>query len=142
MIITILWILLNLVTINTVSAVNFTIVYFTHIGADWGYDEVFCTAAKKFARETLESPFIPKSFDSTIHCALIIGGTPVMHVNKHTTDSIVGVGTKLAVDCELVSLMSHSFPTYSVNGNVGGCSPDNPNYIKVYQLKDKCQFEY
>lgn len=113
-----------------------------YLGGDWGYDEIFCHAAKAFTKLVLDSPFVPNSRTSMIPCALIIDGTPVLHANKHTTDGMVGIGNKLALDCELVRLVSSTFPSYSVNGNMGECSPDNKQFIKIFELRDNCQFGY
>jgi hypothetical protein len=131
------------------------------LGADWGFDRLFCNAASTFIREVLldvdYSPFSrvderPAQTGSGsgakqppnskhIGCAIVTGGTPLHHLNSQVTNSIMGSDSKYALNMELVALIAAAYPNHVMNGKGPLSDPLHPEAVfrQVYELRPNCE---
>lgn len=77
------------------------------LGADWGLDSLFCSAAGLFAydRPGLEP------------CAIVVDGDPVEHLDLKTMDGALGYGPKYALNKHFMRLLREAFPRFFFFGN-------------------------
>eukprot|EP01035_Chromulina_nebulosa_P029807 gene29807-39538_t len=84
------------------------------LGADWGFDELFCKAADYYYSRIVkrEKNSVPSIEVGVSACAIIVGGTPMHHENKKEMNSILGYEVKRRLNKELMRLINISFPSF------------------------------
>jgi len=115
----------------------------THIlGADWGYDEIFCKTAKFFAKSALKNPYVPMSVEGTIPCAIVVS-SPINHKDSNEIAESLGTSNKFAVNVELVKIISAAFSSYNQGGNAQVSNPiESKELLRVYELQPNCAHKY
>ncbi len=112
----------------------------THIlGADWGFDETFCKAAKFFAKTSLYQDYVPASIDSSVPCALLVS-TSIHHKNSQEVNGALGSGNKFTLSNELVRMVTAAFNSFSQGGNNQASNPVDSakDFYRVYDFNPEC----
>jgi len=82
------------------------------VGADWGFDDLFCTAAANFQyysgrqgqQHRGEGPPGPS-------CAVVVGGSTMRHLDRGVLKAAIGKGTKWYLNHEMLAIVRETFPT-------------------------------
>lgn len=106
-------------------------------GVDWGGDRSWCNAAKMYGRDVL------KQRKDYVHCALLVGGTPVHHLN---TKAIATKRTNrkqfLKDGFAMVDKYINLFPTWTIVDIIRSPNPldklHGRKYYKSKKLDDSC----
>ena len=115
------------------------------LGADWGFDELFCKAADYYHSRVVRQR--QNSVSSTAQtergkstCAIIVGGTPMHHENKKEMNSILGYDIKRRLNKELMRLINGSFPSFVQSGKGLLSDPLFPGsrFDKIVNLQGNC----
>jgi hypothetical protein len=133
------------------------------LGADWGFDELFCKAAEYYQHllllesagqhtpeETARSMGrllrvgAPSSSSSSSSfppaCGIVVGGTPIHHVNAKEMNSLLGYEVKRRLNKELMRLIRLSFPHFVRPGKDPDADPLSPqsHFQKMDALRPDC----
>ena len=117
------------------------------LGADWGFDELFCKAADYYHSRVVRQRQRQNSVSSTAQaergkstCAIIVGGTPMHHENKKEMNSILGYDIKRRLNKELMRLINVSFPSFIQSGKGLLSDPLFPGsrFDKIVNLQGNC----
>jgi hypothetical protein len=108
------------------------------LGADWGFDQTFCTAARLYAEEealyhyrncnkTAEiTDKVRKEIRSKLRaCTIIVDGPPVHHHDWKATRNEEGPALHRATNNELEGAMAKMFPFLVLNGRDPRASPSS-----------------
>jgi len=106
-------------------------------GVDWGGDRSWCNAAKMYGRDVL------KQKREYVHCALLVGGTPVHHMN---TKAIASKRTNkkefLKQGFMMVDKYVNLFPTWTILDITRSPNPldrlHGRKYVKSKKLDANC----
>jgi hypothetical protein len=79
------------------------------MGADWGFDDLFCTAAANFNHYSGRRG--PSASDAAPACAVIVGGSTIRHLDRGVLKAAIGKGTKWYLNHEMLALVVETFPT-------------------------------
>jgi len=79
------------------------------MGADWGFDDLFCTAAANFNHYSGRRG--PSASDAAPACAVIVGGSTIRHLDRGVLKAAIGKGTKWYLHHEMLALVVETFPT-------------------------------
>ena len=112
------------------------------LGADWGFDELFCKAADYYSRVVRRENRVSSIEGGSVSaCALIVGGTPMHHENKKEMNSILGYQVKRRLNKELIRLIYISFPSFVQSGKGLLSDPLYPGsrFEKKVHLKSNCR---
>lgn len=135
------------------------------LGADWGYDELFCDAAKYYKivsdsisnRNSSELPdgSTPRA-ENMIRkksaynrqnipnlpplCGLVIGSAPLHHNNSKETNNIVGVEGKKVLNNELMAIMREIYSSFIRPWNSDEANPLHTSspFRKATKLRGNC----
>lgn len=113
------------------------------LGADWGFDNLFCAAAGYYQKykETGNKLKIFKGMSRVFDACAVITNSYVDHTNSNEIrDKLGGASSKKAINQFLMDLIKFSFPNFHVGGNTEKLK--NPGVMMsrntVYKLKNKC----
>lgn len=102
-------------------------------GVDWGHDRSWCNAAKMYAREVLKWP------SSASVCSILVGATPVHHMNTQSMQTKRENRTKfLAEGAVVVQKYINLFPTWVLTDILTSPNPMRSVYAKVGTLNRTC----
>jgi hypothetical protein len=108
------------------------------LGADWGIDELFCTAANQFR----DGKFVDRSRSaaSSPVCAVMIDDMNIHHRNNGEIAKSVGMDTKTQLNFALMHMVHQLFPRFAHDGLRYYVDPFNigTRYKKVYKLRNNC----
>lgn len=85
------------------------------LGADWGFDDLFCTAAANYdlaSRPLMDS----MARGRNVTCAVIVGGSSIRHLDRKALDSAIGKGVKWYLNHEMLTLVMRAFPVFFLKG--------------------------
>jgi hypothetical protein len=105
--------------------------------SDWGSDGFWCAAAKPFAHHVYDV----KNFSTYIPCALIIGTSPIHHMNTHSLSTKKGTfGKYVQTGRKISGIWKQLFPSWK-------SSPTDPTwevngYRLSYGLNSSCPLNY
>lgn len=95
------------------------------LGADWGFDALFCNAARIFAHQN--------GRDSRYVCMIVTGGTPLRHLDTGAVDETLGYDLKKYLNKALMRIIEAAFPHVYHSGHDKSINPllFSGNYFQV-----------
>lgn len=107
------------------------------LGADWGIDELFCTAAKQYNR------VLYPSMNNNEECVVIVSKMQLLHENKNEIARSIGIESKRQLNFGLMKVVHRYFGSFAHNGLQHRVNPFNNDtqYFPVYQLRDDCSYK-
>jgi len=87
------------------------------LGADWGFDALFCRAAQVFSTHSTFPTSLVGPQASGEPCMVVVAGTPVHHIDRRDLDHNLGRDVKKALNKALMRIIQASFPTLYKNGH-------------------------
>jgi hypothetical protein len=114
------------------------------LGVDWGYDEMFCTAAAEFMnRIGVKGKHQVKPYNKFNTCAAIISDMSINHRNLGEIGSVFGKDTKLRLNFGLMKIVHQFFKSFAHNGLQPQMDPLHVNgtveYLKVRSFAPNCK---
>lgn len=110
------------------------------LGADWGFDDLFCTAAANYDWAT-RAQRKPGGRGRNVTCAVLVDGSSIRHLDRRALDASVGRGVKWYLNHEMLKLVMRTFPTFFHKGfRSVEASPFNSTAHRraVGELSDQC----
>jgi hypothetical protein len=110
------------------------------LGVDWGFDEMFCTAASEFVAK-VGGPEYPHTIYERHHvCGAIISNLTIHHRNLGEIGSVIGHEAKMNLNFGLMKILHKFFGSFAYHGLNTHVDPFNPGstYIQSTELKGKC----
>ena len=87
------------------------------MGADWGFDDLFCTAAANFRHYTAAAGGTGRAgLAAAPVCAVVVGGSTMSHLNRGVLKAAVGRGEKWYLNHEMLAMVTQTFPTFFHKG--------------------------
>ena len=109
------------------------------LGADWGFDALFCRAAAAFSAATAAEgeAAAAGNRDKGEPCVLVVAGTPVHHVDRRDLDATLGRDVKKVLNRALMRIIASSFPSLYKSGHDKDANMLLPEHAAKYRRSDK-----
>ena len=109
------------------------------LGADWGFDALFCRAAAAFSAATAAEgeAAAAGNHDKGEPCVVVVAGTPVHHVDRRDLDATLGRDVKKALNRALMRIIASSFPSLYKSGHDKDANMLLPEHAAKYRRSDK-----
>lgn len=112
------------------------------LGADWGFDDLFCTAAANYDLATrAQQKRGPDDRGRNVTCAVLVDGSSIRHLDRRALDASVGKGVKWYLNHEMLGLVVRAFPTFFHKGfRSARASPFNSTFHRraLGVISDQC----
>lgn len=106
------------------------------LGADWGFDALFCNAARIFAQQNGRS-------ESEHVCMIVTAGTPLRHLNRAALDETLGYDLKKYLNNALMNIIQSAYPHVYQSGHDKSISPAlfPARYLQVNSFQNPVCFK-
>lgn len=106
------------------------------LGADWGFDELFCSAARSFYRQIAHANANDTSFnESNSVCSIITAkGTSIHHHNSGEIAALLGgIDAKKSLNLALIDIVRRCYGNFAHNGFFEDTDPFSASGRKLYK---------
>ena len=109
------------------------------LGADWGFDALFCRAAALFAAHSAAAPEPGGRAAAEVGevCLVVIAGTPVHHVDRRVLDGALGRDVKKVLNKALMHIIAASFPSLYKSGHDKDANMLRPEHADKYRRSER-----